>query len=424
MSELRDKLDALLKNRQLMTGSQWAKQHNEVSESRRTGSFEIDDCVPGAVQGEADDGFYLVRTDFPLTHPQGNLALGDIFDCAGEHIALSAADDELADFDPRSACFVDTETIGLAGGTGTVAFLVGVGYFTEAGFRLDQCFMRDYDDEESMLRFLAERFSECDCVVGYNSKSFDLPLLRTRFIQNRIPFHGEAVPHYDLVHAARRFYKRRLRDCSLGNIEREVLGVRRKGDVPSHLIPQMWFDYLRTRDARRLPPVFYHHRMDILSLVVLTAWLSRCLDSPEGGGFEHQEDKLSLVRLHFRQKKYEDVIACGLKYIEEDEQSPLRRECLEMLCLAFRRRERFEELEQHLDLMLSEHPSDLFAHHELAKYHEHRSRNLPRAAAICKSAIALFRSPEIPEAKAFAQRLARIKKKLGRSGRDHLDFTA
>jgi len=393
MEDVREKLAALLKSRNLMTGRQYEEQHREEIDQRATGAFDLPQVVPGEEVG-GDPAFYLVRTDYPLDHMHGRLPLGAALTAMGEHIAFSAQDAGLVDFDPARTAFVDTETIGLAGGAGTVAFLVGVGYFIDGAFRLDQCFMRDYDEEEPMLAFLAERFKDMETVVGYNSKSFDLPLLRTRFIQNRIPFRAEACAHYDLVHAARRFYKRRIEDCSLGNVEREVLGIQRHGDVPSHLIPQFWFDYLRTRDARPLKGVFQHHQTDILSLVTLTAWLSDCLQSGGIAGFEHAEDKLSVVRIHFRQKNYEAVAELGRGFLDaegaDQDTEPtrtLRLECLEMLGFAYKRLSRFDDMRQTWEWLLAESPAHLSARLELAKHYEHRERQLDKALALCAEAL-------------------------------------
>ena len=383
-ADIKNKLEDLLKKRGVMTGAEWQQQRKEKSAvDSASGRKAVSRELPGQLEGDEDFGFQLIRQDFPLDTVHGVLNLGAVLESSGEHIALSAKDDELVDFDPRKTCFMDTETTGLSGGTGTIAFLVGVGYFHEDVFRLDQCFMRDYDDEEPMLQFLSERFSQCDTVVGYNSKSFDLPLLRTRFIQNRIPFHGEAMMHYDLVHASRRIWKKRLKDCSLGNIEREILNIRRKGDVPSHLIPQMWFDFLNTGNAHPLHGVFYHHEVDILSLVTLTAWLAQCLATPDGAGFDHDEDQLSLVRVFYNQKKYEEVITNGNAFLERTGESPLRRECFEMMGLGAKRLQRFEEMQRFLEHLLEEFPNDLQAHHELAKHHEHRTRDLYKARDLC-----------------------------------------
>ncbi|MFP4499981.1 MAG: ribonuclease H-like domain-containing protein [Candidatus Hydrogenedentota bacterium] len=424
MANMRDKLDALMKKQGLMTGAEWVQQKQQEESDRAAGRFDMPEVLPGEAVGEAGAAFYLVRQDFPASFMQGNVPLGAVLDTQSQHIAFSSCDPELADFDPRTTLFMDTETIGLAGGTGTVAFLVGVGYFVDDGtFRLDQCFMRDFDEEEPMLAFLAERFIGYEAVVGYNSKCFDLPLLRTRFIQNRIPFRLDGFRHFDLMHAARRFWKDRLGSCTLNNVERHILALTRKGDVASHLIPQLWFDYLRTRDARRLKPVFYHHQMDILSLVSLTGLISQLLETPGGAGFTHAEDRLSFVRIHFRQRRYEQVVTNAMRFIEAEESGPLRQECLTMLALAHKRLKDFAAMAETFERLVEEFPSDISARLELAKYHEHRSRDLVRAEALCQQALdrldacrTVGRAPGVPatEYDAVSKRLARIRRKLRR----------
>lgn len=420
MADLKDKLKDLLANPGLMKGSEWLKERERVEGQRRSGDFEIDKSVPGQVVGEEGDSFYLVRHDFPLQMKQGPLELGAVFDTAPEHVALSACDEGLRNFDPGTAIFMDTETTGLAGGTGTVAFLVGAGFFHEGKFRLEQCFMRDFDDEEPMLRYLDELFERAETVVSFNGKSFDVPLLRTRFISNRVPFRLDAAAHYDLVHAARRLWRLRLRDCSLGNIERKILGIRRKGDVPSAEIPQIWFDYLRTRDARDLQRVFYHHRMDILSLVTLTAMLSECLAVPAEDDVEFAQDRLSIVRLHFRQKRFADAAAHAGKLIEAETDPIVRRECLELLAYAQKRMQEWDRMADTWSLMLREFPSAILPRVELAKHHEHRTRNLAEAKRLCQDALqflgtraALDRANDFEsvQAQQFQHRLDRIRRK-------------
>lgn len=407
-----------------MTGSQLGRKRGEEEEQRRAGVFEIEKTIAGQIIGGEDSRFYLVRRDFPLSHVQGSVELGAVLETKSHHIAFSACDPDLEDFDPRATLFMDTETTGLCGGTGTVAFLVGIGYFVEDCFRLDQCFMRDFDEEESLLQYVAGLFTTRNAVVGYNSKSFDLPLLRTRFIQNRIPFRLDGCLHYDLMHAARRLWKERLGSCTLGNVEQEILGFHREGDVAGHLIPQRWFDYLRTRDARPLKGVFYHHQMDILSLVALTGLVSHLLEQPDGSGFEYAEDRLSLVRMHFRQKHYTDVIEHATRFIESEDLSPLRRECLDMLATACKRTQRFEEMARYFERLADEFPSHMEARLELAKHCEHRLRDLERAEALCAQVIdllerraAVMRDEHLYEAQisAIQGRIDRIRRKRVRS---------
>jgi len=431
MSDMRDKLQALAGHPGIMIGGEWRQRIDELAQRRASGEFEIDRVVTGDVVENELGSFYLVRHEFPLAMRHGSLELGAALDCAAHHIAFSANDDELVDFDPRTCFFVDTETGGLSGGTGTVAFLVGIGYFTGDVFRVDQCFMRDFDDEEAMLSYLGTLFRECDAVCSYNGKSFDLPLLRTRFIQNRVPFRLDGLLHLDLLHAARRFWKLRLRDCSLGNVEREVLGFHRTGDVPSWEIPQIWFDYLRTRDARRLEAVFYHHRCDILSLAVLTAHLSQTLAQPDGQGFAYNEDRLSLARLCLRRKQFEDAAAQARRLLEEDPSETLLCECLDLLATALKRLQAWAELEEVLSYRLREAPSHMPTRIELAKVYEHRLRNLAAAETVCTEGLDLLdQSANAPALSReayrheLARRLDRIRAKRARYGLSVMDHEA
>jgi len=387
MSELQSKLQQLMRTKGVVSGSDWRAGAEEEHKKKAAGEYEIEHVVPGEIIGSEEDAFYRVRTTYPLDTLHGHCTLGDALNANGNHIALSANDEDLLEFDPMNASFIDTETTGLMGGTGTVTFLVGVGFFEKDQFILDQCFMRDYDDEEGMLHYLADLFKEREIIVSYNGKSFDMPLLRTRFISNRVPFRAEGNPHYDLVHAARRFWKKRLGDCSLGNIERHIMGIRREGDVPSAEIPQIWLRYLNSRDARKLEPVFYHHKMDILSLAALTGHLSQTLDAPLGEGFIHHEDRLSLIRIHYRQKKYKEVLELGEHILDSIDKDHLRHECLEMLAFSSKRTEQWVSMEHYWTTLIDHFPADLTARHELAKHMEHRRKDLLKARDICQNAI-------------------------------------
>lgn len=427
MPEPNDRLKQLLARHGLMTGRDLVSKREVVEQQRQAGDFEIDQCVPGEVIENDGGRFYLVRSEFPLTTRQGDVAIGDALESIPELIALTACDSDLEEFNPATACFIDTETSGLAGGTGTMAFLVGVGYFDGNVFRLEQCFMRDFDEEEAMLQYLDTLFARCDSVVSFNGKSFDVPLLRTRFISNRLPFRLDAALHFDLVHAVRRIWKLRLKDCSLKNVEQAVLGIQRHGDVPGSEIPQIWFDYLRSRDARLLKKVFYHHRMDILSLAALVGHLSQQLDAPCGEGFDHAEDRLSVVALHFKQKRYPDAIAHANKLLETETEDDVRRRCLELLAFACKRAQDWPAMVNALELMVREFPSEVLGRHELAKLYEHRMRNLPAAQRMCEEAIQYLETRaaleiaddfEAMQIQAFQRRLERIQRKLskGRGG--------
>lgn len=174
---------------------------------------------------------------------------------------------------PTKLAFLDTESTGLSGGTGTVPFLVGVGRMTDRGFRVTQYLMRDFSEEASVLHAVSEELSDADVLVTYNGKSYDEPLLATRYTLARIRPPFGRLEHLDLLHGARRLWKLRFDSCKLQELEIQILGHTREGDVGGGSIPQIYFDYLRTKRAGPMRGVLHHNALDILSLAALTAIL-------------------------------------------------------------------------------------------------------------------------------------------------------
>jgi uncharacterized protein YprB with RNaseH-like and TPR domain len=196
------------------------------SRPRRRGPA-IEELLPGQVTDTDHGAFFLYREEHQLDTHHGHHGLDDLLAHPPQNAALLARDERLADVDFRRMAFIDTETTGLAGGTGTYAFLVGVGVFEDDGFAIHQYFMRDYDEELAMLHALGELLDGLEAVVSFNGKSFDLPLLETRFIMARQMPRLMDAPHLDLLPAARRFWKYRLNSCALSSLETEILGAPR-----------------------------------------------------------------------------------------------------------------------------------------------------------------------------------------------------
>lgn len=186
--------------------------------------------------------------------------------------------------DPQRWLFLDTETTGLAGGSGTYAFLVGIAWWDTAGLEVEQFFMRDHSEEHSVLFELRKRMLERPILLTFNGKSFDWPLLETRFRMTRsIPPHPP-LAHIDLLHPSRQLWRLRVGNARLSQLEEHVLGWRREGDVFSELIPQIYFDFLRTGAAAPLVPVIRHNQMDLRGLAALTRKAFSLLASPESEG--------------------------------------------------------------------------------------------------------------------------------------------
>ena len=154
-------------------------------------------------------------------------------------------------------------------GAGTVAFEVGMGCLTDSGFQIHQLVMRDYPEEKFLLQSIADTLMGYDAICTFNGRTFDVPLLRDRFLMNRMDDSCLDKPHIDLLHIARRVFKLRLQRCNLGKLEEAVLGIPRFDDLPGAQVPQRFFDYLKTGSFDLLTDVLEHNAQDVASLCVL-----------------------------------------------------------------------------------------------------------------------------------------------------------
>lgn len=239
------------------------------------------EALPGEEVITPQGAFQLVAQAYPisLTHGAWPLAAWLERDPAtAARLIRPAAEGEL---DLRSLTFIDIETTGLAGGTGTLAFLIGAGVFEGDQFTLRQYFLRDPAEEDALLTQLVADLGAAAGWVTFNGRAFDLPILETRLTLNRQRGALGQRPNLDLLPLARRLYRGRLPSCALGDLEKHVIGLQREqDDVPGALIPQMYLDYLRTRNPSEMRRVIYHNAMDILSMATLGAHLLEAFATP------------------------------------------------------------------------------------------------------------------------------------------------
>jgi uncharacterized protein YprB with RNaseH-like and TPR domain len=189
------------------------------------------------------------------------------------------APDEIAD--PDQWLFLDTETTGLAGGSGTYVFLAGIAWWEDGGLEIEQFFLREYSEERALLLALRERIAERPVVVTFNGKSFDWPLLETRYRMSRKISVPTLRAHLDFLHPARNLWRLRLGSVRLSELERHVLGWDRGADLLSSLIPQIYFDFLRGGPPERLIPILNHNQMDLRGLAALSSRILSLLSDAE-----------------------------------------------------------------------------------------------------------------------------------------------
>ena len=282
--------------------------------------------------------------------------------------------------------FFDLETTGLSGGAGTQAFLVGCAWFEDDGsLTTRQYLLARYSDERAMLAAVAEDLGRAGAIVSFNGKSFDAPLLETRYLFHRIDWTPSQRPHIDVLHPARRFWKED--DCSLVVLEQQVLGAWRDGDVSGYEIPARYFQFVRSGDARPLVEVFEHNRLDLVSLAGLTA---RLLEIVRGGPdyAENAREALALGHLYARARAdgraleaFERAVTLAVTS-RSRRASILTTDALRALALVYRRARRFDEAARcWTALVESGCPSQVEreAIEALAIHHEHRRRDLESA---------------------------------------------
>ncbi|MBZ5676103.1 MAG: ribonuclease H-like domain-containing protein [Acidobacteriia bacterium] len=306
---------------------------------------------------------------------------------------------------PSDWAFLDTETTGLAGGSGTCAFLVGIGRITPEGFRVRQFFMRDYCEEASLLDAVARHLEPFRVLITYNGRSFDQPLLETRYRLNRSRPPFGKLEHLDLLYGARRLWKLRYESCRLVDLESQVLGFERNGDVPGALIPYLYFEYLRTGRAARLLPVFHHNATDILTLACLTGIVPLAFKDPGNLPFRHGAEIAGIARWLREAGDLEQARALFRRAIHAGMPDELMFRTLWDVAAIERKLGADEEaVTIWNDLAAVRNAFRIPALEELAKHYEHRQKDLARALETTRAALD---HEETPALRRREQRLAR-----------------
>jgi len=338
-------------------------------------------------------GLILIERSFPLSFPHGDGPLGAIRDCA-----LGSLHDEWSGHDLEDLVFLDTETSGLAGGTGTIVFLLALARVRGDGLQMCQLLLTAFSGEAAMLAFAQSWCGGASAWVSYNGKSFDIPLLCTRYRLAGLADQFSQRPHLDLLHLTRRAFASCWPDCRLQTAERELLAFKREGDLPGAEVPQVWFEWVRFGIAERVPEVVKHNQLDVLSLVALAARLAQVYGDPA----ESTADTLSLAK-HFARTEREARAMAALSTQANAASIPAQLE----LARLYRRS---GELERAMALWVAlGRQGVLDAALNLAKCHEHVLHDFAQAAHW----VAILVERE-PSNSAHAHRLKRLQRKLQR----------
>ena len=327
-------------------------------------------------------------------------------------VALLAKAPNLASNNLSDALFLDTETTGLSGGTGTLAFLIGLGWFENETFVTKQIFARDFSEEGACLSFLLDLSREKRFLVTFNGKAFDISLLAARFILNRLPDLLSGMPHFDLLHTSRRLLGHRLDNSRLTTLEKDILGFHRDGDIPGSEIPQRYFDWLRRRDARLMVDVFEHHRLDVVSMAILTLHLTEMLKyNSENTTYDHSDLLAVSKLLHNRGDSSKARII--LESVIDSDNHNVAFEARKTLSLIHKRSGNWIDAVRIWEMILSDDPGNVFAVVELAKFFEHNTNDFKSAIDIISVALGTSYYKTEQECEALVHRLNRLKSRRG-----------
>src|SRR5438093_9223362 len=321
--------------------------------------------------------------------------------------------------DPEKWLFLDTETTGLAGGTGTYAFLIGLAWWDAGGLQVEQFFMRDFGEEHSLLQELSQRVAERPVLVTFNGKSFDWPLLESRYTMTRSIAVPKLAAHLDLLHPARALWKLRLGSVGLVELERHVLdaprlGWHRENDVSSALIPQFYFDYLRGGPAEPLAAVVRHNQMDLRGLAALFGKINTLLSEQTSDATEIESlDLFGLSRFLQRRGESDRAHSACAQALEIGLPAEFRPQARRDLAqMAKRRGEHTRAAEIWLEIVADGHDG-IHACEQLAIYYERHAKDFPRATEFAQLALAkLRRQRSVSSDPLLAARCARLEQKF------------
>lgn len=369
------------------------KTANTLQAKPKPESHSIDSVVAGSFISTPRGDAFVTEQTYNRDYFHGGISPYSEFPLS--IISQWAKDPRIEALPIHKYAFLDTETSGVSGGTGTYAFLVGAARFVDGKFTLKQFFLRDPAEEPAMLEALIHFLAPCDGLVTFNGKAFDAPLLVTRFKLHRIPVPFTNYAHIDLLPLARRLWRDRLASRALKSLEEHVMGFTRSSEeVPGYEIPWLYFDYLRSGDARPLGGVFYHNAMDVVAMAALLGHISETLADPYNGRVEHGLDFIALGKLfedlgHWDEaaRLFERGLEIGLD--ESDFGVAVKR-------ISILQKKR-GDMDRAVELWkAAAKQGHVYAHIELAKHYEHKARDMKSALKWAKSARAHAEKADLP----------------------------
>ncbi len=374
---------------------------------------DVQDIIDGTVYSNEDGNCYVIENRYPVSYFYGNCRLEDALEASPKSLSRICSDQTGEELSAGSMLFLDTETTGLSGGAGTVAFLVGTGFFEGDYFVIRQLFMRDYDEEPAMLNELNRLLLQYRGLVSFNGRAFDWNLLTGRFISNRIKPALRTPPHIDLLFPSRRIWGHMLESCRLSSLEENILDEKRSGDIPGSMIPAVYFKYLEDRNASDIKQVVRHNELDILSMVSLLTRIAEMLENPLSGAVS-QEELLGVGRMFEKTGEEDSVIDC-FEYCAKSGSHTVRAAAVKRLSGIYKKSGNYGKAMEHWEnLLAASNGFSLYPMIEMAMYYEHKEKNIGKALEIVEKAVEFSIQTGFTASPGFAElrkRQERLKRK-------------
>ena len=386
-----------------------------------------DDSFTRAVRGmhEFVDGEYIntafgdvfvATVKYPKQHQHGTVAMDSLKTVEGDLLHRWCRVPEVKEFDLKRTLFMDTETSGLAGGGGTIPFLISLGFFDQGCFKVKQFFADSPEVEEGMLDLVDEFVKPAKALITFNGKSFDVPQLETRYLlkRRRSPFAD--LDHIDLLYPSRQLWGGQLPDCQLQTLESKILGFEREDDFPGSEVPAAYFRFLRQGNSDPLYRVFQHNADDIASLSALTGHLWQSLAKPTGA--PSYGTALARGRIYRRLGKREEAARSFSDAMESAASGRLWTRAALDLAMIYKAETRWRDAEKlwrrAIDL---DDPFRLSPYVELTKYLEHKAKEFEEGATVVEKALHCLPAHRINERHALEHRLRRLLRKTAKAAK-------
>jgi uncharacterized protein YprB with RNaseH-like and TPR domain len=431
MADIKDKLDRIKKERLTRSKSHqvtntWRKIQEEEDLSTKeklerlinlTRHEKPKESQSPAFEPLPKEPLQWLENSYALEAKYGRIKIASGLEISSDVLACLSQDNAFKDLDLSTALFIDLETTGLSGGSGVIPFNVGMGYYRDDKFIVGQYFLGEMAEEERMIQELAEFFKERDfqSVVTYNGKSFDIPLLETRFILHRQPFRLSELPHLDFLFPARRLWSHKYESCRLFHLALHVVQTGRTEDIPSAEIPWRYFQYLQTGNYDLIEPILYHNQEDILSLLGLVVIGAHIFSEDPELCMGDAMDFYGAGKVMANAGDEEKSVQYFQKALDGNLTDEVTIETKKRLSAHFKRHQDWEKAVTIWEEMTSTEvvtPAQLFSFRELAMHLEHRLKNYKEARRISEEGFVLSMGISSYYEKDFSYRLERLRRKI------------